>query len=187
MGKRDLPILNDKLVMGRFEGDAMMGSRLSKNGRIFILLSTIILILWGCAGPGKRLEPPRVSLANIGVKEIKAFESVFQIELRVFNTNDVAIEIKGIDCELELDDNHLARGVTKTSTKIPSYGTATIPVDVYSSVLDIVKSVLTLPNKEKLKYKIKGRVHLGGGLLVPSEIPFKSEGELSLQSIIEPK
>ncbi len=164
----------------------MMGCQLSKKGRIFILLSTLAIILWGCAAPGKRLERPQVSLANIGVKEIKAFETVFQVELRVFNTNDVSIEIKGIDCELELDDKHLARGVSKTSTKLPAYGTATIPVDVYSSVLDIVKSVLTLPGKEKLKYRIKGRVHLGGGVLVPSEIPFKSEGELSLKGITEP-
>ena len=163
-----------------------MGFPLSRKTRIFVLLSGMVLIFFGCAGPGKRLEPPRVKIANIQVKELKAFESVFQIELRVINPNDVAIDVKGIDCELEIDDKHLASGVSKTATNIPAFGTDTITVDVYSSVVDIVKSVIGLHGKEKLKYKIKGRVHLGGGLLVPSTIPFKSEGELSLQGITDP-
>jgi len=153
---------------------------------IFVLLSGMVLIFYGCAGPGKRLESPRVKIADIQVKELKAFESVFQIELRVINPNDVSIDIKGIDCELEIGDEHLASGVSKTATNIPAFGTDTITVDVYSSVVDIVKSVIGLQGKEKLKYKIKGRVHLGGGLSVSSAIPFKSEGELSFQGMKGP-
>jgi len=146
-----------------------------------------MLTLSVCAGPGKRLEPPRIKLANIKVQELKAFEAAFLIELRVFNTNDVPIEITGMDCELELNERHFASGVSSTKTEIPSYGTGTLPVVLYSSVLDIVKSVLGLPNKEKLKYKLTGKVRLGGGVLVPPVIPFKSDGELSLEGMIDTK
>jgi len=156
--------------------------RLRENVMVLIWVAVSVLPLAGCAGLGKTLEPPRVTLANIRVQEIKTFETVFQIELRVFNTNDVPIEIKGIDCELELNDRKFASGVSNVEKKIPSYGTDTVPIILYSSVLDMVKGVLNLQNKEKLRYKITGRVRLGGGPLVPTVVPFKSEGELSLPS-----
>ena len=162
----------------------MVGILISKRGLIWIWFSVGLLILSACAGPGKRLDPPRLSLANIQVKEVKGFETVLEIELRIFNTNDVPIEIKGIDCELELGGKHLASGVSDKMTKIPSYGTATVPVVVYSSVLDMVKSALGLPDKEKLEYRIKGRLRIGAGL-VPPVIPFDYRGELSLEGITE--
>ena len=67
--------------------------------------------------------------------------------------------------------------------EIPSYGTDTVPITLYSSVLDMVRGVLNLPGKEKLKYKVSGRVRLGGGPLVPSVVPFESEGEFSLEGL----
>ncbi len=150
---------------------------------VFVGLALSALSLAGCAGVGKTLEPPRVTLANIEVEEVKAFETVFQIELRVFNTNDIPIEIEGIDCELELNGRKFATGVSKVEKEIPSYGTDTVPITLYSSVLEMVRGFLNLPGKEKLQYKISGRVRLGGGPLVPSVAPFKSDGELSLEGL----
>ncbi|MBU0767807.1 MAG: hypothetical protein KJ687_01760, partial [Proteobacteria bacterium] len=74
-------------------------------------LIVILLILSGCAGWGKRLESPRITLANFNVQEIKIFESVFAIEMRVYNTNDIPLEIKGLNCDLELNGKRLATGV----------------------------------------------------------------------------
>ena len=147
---------------------------------LLIWLCLITLVAWGCAGVGKRLEPPRIKLTHIEVQEIKVFETVFQVELRAFNTNDVAIEIKGLDCEVELNDKHFASGVSNTKITVPPYDTATIPVTVYSSVLDLVQGLLGSGKKETMKYRLKGRIHLGGGVGVPSALPFESEGELSL-------
>ncbi len=67
------------------------------------LLSGLCLVLFffsGCAGFGKRLEPPRIALANIQVKEVKILESVFQIDLRIFNTNEVPLDVKGIEYKI---------------------------------------------------------------------------------------
>ena len=62
----------------------------------------LTLSLVGCAGVGKQLEPPRVSLAHIEVQEFTGFEAVFQIKLRVINTNDIDLTIKGIEAEMEI-------------------------------------------------------------------------------------
>ncbi|MBN1932632.1 MAG: LEA type 2 family protein [Desulfobacterales bacterium] len=148
---------------------------------IFIILPP--LLLNGCAGLGKRLEPPRITLANIQVQELKVFESIFQVEIRIFNTNDMPFEIKGIDCDLELNDRKFASGVANTKIKIPAFGTTTVPLVLYSSVLDVLKSLQGFKQKEDLKYKFSGKIHIVSGFLVPGIIPFRSDGQISLEGI----
>ena len=152
------------------------------------LLSCLSLLLMfsGCAGLGKRLEPPRITLANIKVQEVKVFESVFEIKIRLFNTNEVALEIKGIDCELELNGRRFATGISNAQMKIPPYETALVPVTVYSSVLDVVMGLQGLSKTEKIEYKITGSLRLGHGT-ISSVIPFTSRGELPLGGLSIPE
>ena len=148
----------------------------------FVFLSIVIMSLSGCAGFGTRLEPPRINIANIQVQEIKAFEAIFQIELRVINTNDIPLEIKGLNCDLELNGKRFASGVSNIEKKIPPFGTDILPITVYSSVLGMARGVLSLHGKEKLKYGLNGRLRLGGNsMMMPSAIPFKSSGEMTLK------
>ncbi len=79
-----------------------------------IAILAIGLLLAGCAGLGKPLEPPRVSLADIRVEDFTGFETVFQIQLRVINTNDVDLKVKGIEAELEINGQSFAAGVSNT-------------------------------------------------------------------------
>ncbi|HYA01575.1 MAG TPA: LEA type 2 family protein [Syntrophobacteria bacterium] len=148
------------------------------------LVSTLLcfLALMGCAGLGKRLESPHVSLADIQIQEIKTFEAVARVELRVLNTNDVSLEIEGIDCTVQLNNREFGTGVVNTKTTVPPRNTAVVPMTLYSSLIDVGRGILDSRNDRKLTYKIKGRLHLGGGMLLPRVLPFTSEGELFLGS-----
>ena len=168
--------------MGKADNDMI---QLRQTITLFSGLMVILLILSGCAGWGKRLESPRITLSNFNVQEIKIFESVFTIEMRVFNTNDTPMEIKGLNCDLELNGKRLATGVANVNTNIPSYETALIPMTLYSSVLDVVTVLRGLVKTEKIEYKLTGRLRLGKGTM-PSTIPFKSIGELPLQGFVVP-
>lgn len=157
--------------------------RINKNARVLIGLAITLLVLKGCAGFGKRLEPPRISLVHIQVQKVTLFETVFKIDLRVYNTNDVPLTIRGTDCQLKLQGKDFATGVSNERTTVPALETGVIPMMVYSSVLDVVKGLMTLPRDEKLEYTLTGRVHLEGGALIPSSLSFKSEGKLSLRDL----
>ncbi len=154
--------------------------RLTKAWTLILML----VVITGCAAPGKRLEPPRVSLVHIELQEAKLFESVFKVQLRVFNTNEVPLKIQGGDCILEVNGKRFARGVTDSDTEVPAYGAAIVPMTLYSSMVGMVRSILTLP-KEELGYKLAGRLRMGGGFMAPSTIPFSSEGKLSLEDLME--
>ena len=147
-----------------------------------------LVILQGCAGIGRQLESPDISLAKISIQEAKAFETTFELDLRVFNTNDVPLEIKGIDCELEINGNKWAKGVSATQTKVPAFGTELVRMVVYSSMLGMVSSMLdmirsTQSNQDapRLNYKISGRLNIRGDSTIPLRLPFKSQGELNLE------
>jgi len=135
----------------------------------------------GCAGLGKSLESPRINLSNVQFQESRALETVLQIELRVFNTNDIPIKVRGLDCELELNGKSFATGVSSVDKEIPAFGTTTVPVTLYSSVVDIFRGIVGLHKKEKLKFGVSGRLRLEGGFLMPTVIPFKAEEELALE------
>jgi LEA14-like dessication related protein len=149
--------------------------------RITVLI--LILLPVGCAGLGKTLDPPRINLANVQFQESKALETVLLIDLRVFNTNDVPIRVKGLDCDLELNGKSFATGVSNVDREIPAFGTTTVPVTVYSSVVDLFRGILSLQSKEKLKFSVSGRLRMEGGFLMPEVIPFKAEEELALEGL----
>jgi LEA14-like dessication related protein len=154
-------------------------------------LFLLVLCLSGCAGLGKKLEPPKITLANITVQEIKAFETVFGLQLRVFNTNDIPLVIKALDCDLEVNEHRLASGVTESKATIPAYGTGLVDVTVYASSVQIVNRLLQglrdsqAEGKTKsIDYDLSGHLHLGGSAL-PAKIPFSAKGSMALDRFFD--
>ena len=152
---------------------------ISKIKTVAILVA--IITIAGCAGVGKQLDPPRISLANIRVHEVSGLETVFQIQMRVFNTNDVDLRVKGIEAELEINGQPFATGVSNTPVEIPSFGTELVTVTVYSSVIRIFKSVYGLKESEELKYRLNGKLRVAGNNMLPTTLPFESEGQVTLK------
>ena len=141
----------------------------------------VFLALAGCAGVGKQLDPPRISLANIQVQEVTGLETAFQIQLRVFNANDVDLNVKGIKAELEINGQAFATGVSNTPVEIPSYGTELVTITVYSSVIKMFKSIYGLKDSEELKYRLNGKLRVSGNNMLPTTLPFESEGQVTLK------
>jgi LEA14-like dessication related protein len=154
-----------------------------RNALISGCLGLCILVFSSCSMPGKRVEPPQITLSSIKIQDINLFEAVLHIEVRVVNPQDASYEIKGIDCVLDLDQVKLASGVSNTPTRIPALDSAVIPLTVYSSVEDITKCLKELNGKDKINYNIKGKLHLAGGFLKPSLIAFNTDGQISLQGL----
>ena len=147
-----------------------------------IALTLSLLLTSGCAGLGQRLEAPRVSFANVKLQELKGLENVIHLELRVFNTNDVAFKIKAIDCDLSMNGQRLATGVSRIDQEILAYDTALIPLTLYSSVVDLFRGIFSLQDKEKVVFSLTGKLRVEGGW-TPSAIPFRAEKELSLEGV----
>jgi LEA14-like dessication related protein len=153
-------------------------------------LLVLLCLACGCAGLGKRLDEPRISLTQVRVKEIGLFESVVHITLRLMNPNDVSLEIEGADCELKLKGHSVAHGVTNQAVTVPALGSELVTVEAYTSMAGITRTVLsTLRQAEPerdVAYTLTGRLHLGGRTFL-STLPFRMEGALAAGDLLDPK
>jgi LEA14-like dessication related protein len=149
------------------------------------LLAVIFILgsLSGCAGVGKPLEAPRISLSNLQVQESTGLETVLLIQLRVLNPNEADLDIQGVDCELEINDRPFAYGISNTTIKVPAFDSEIVPVTVYSSVIDILKGLFGLQHRKELSYRLKGNVRLEGAGWIPSTLPFSSQGTFSFRDL----
>jgi LEA14-like dessication related protein len=152
----------------------------SNRAALTLITYVSIQLLAGCVGMGNHLEPPRITLAGIQPQEFTGLETVFRVQLRVFNTNDMDLDIKGIEADLEINGNSFATGVSRAETKIPAFESELVPVTVYSSVIGIFRSIQGLQNAEQLTYRLKGKLWLSGEHAISSSLPFDSEGRVTL-------
>ena len=151
-------------------------------------LSALTLMCSGCAGLGKPLNSPEVRLAGLSVENADLFETVLQLDLRIINANDIALEIQGIECNLEINEKSVASGVSGTAVNIPAFGSSKVTVTVYSSAFSIATTFIRFmqqemqntPGQFDISYRLKGRLHLETSALIPSTLPFKGSGSLRL-------
>jgi LEA14-like dessication related protein len=161
--------------------------------RCIAILTAVLLLLTlaGCAVPGGYAKKPRITLADIRMHDLKTMETAFLLELRILNPNASQLDVRGLECELKIDGNPFAAGVSGDRHIIPPYGSALVPVTVYASVLDMASSILSLARgtrsgaerPESLRYRLDGHIRLAGKNGSAGSVPFASEGELPLAGL----
>jgi len=152
-----------------------------------ILLFFLFAMLSGCAGLHGPVKEPEISLADMQLVEIKPFEAVVKISLRVMNPNDFALPIEGVRCDLKIDGKHFATGVGNEHTEIPAYGMGLVPVTVYASTFKMFSSALAMLQgmnngqgaSKPIHYEIIGTIRLAG---LGKSVPFHSKGEFALNA-----
>jgi LEA14-like dessication related protein len=140
----------------------------------------------GCAALGPGIEQPTISVTDLRLQESRGIETVFLLELRVLNPNDFSLDIRGLNCELKIDGNRFATGISDVRREVPAFGTAVIPVSVYTSMIDMIGSVIEiLQTRDRsgaaghpLHYELAGKIRLAG--MVNRTLPFHSRGEIDL-------
>lgn len=150
--------------------------------RILTLLSAITitaLCLCACA----TLESPRVSLSSLALEKTTGFETVLQAQLRVVNPNDRQLDIRGVDCALDVNGTEVAYGVSNASVSVPAMGSTTVPITIYSSAVGIARAFAGVPLRGEARYRLKGKVRLDNAGWLLSQLPFKSEGEVTLKDL----
>ena len=143
------------------------------SGLLFLLFFP--LLLSGCLStqslPWESREDLQIALSDIELQEIKALETIFLLKIRVVNPNDTAMEIRSLKCELKINGELFASGISDESQGVPPFGTISVPVVVYTSNFAIVGSVIEMLQKdvqqyggrpeEPLNYELNGQLHLG--------------------------
>lgn len=156
-----------------------------------LLIGAAIWAVAGCATMSG-IETPHIQLAGIRLQEMKGFESVFQIDLRVINPNNVALPIRGVELDLSLEGRNIAKGVASLQKEIAAYSSEIVPVTLYASMLgmlDIAQRIVRGLQQENLaetwNYAINGHMRLDDSGWI-GKIPFEAKGKIDLQELTAP-
>ncbi len=146
-------------------------------------LSFCLLILGtsliGCSGLFRTMEPPRINIVNVTPKDIKLFEQVFDLELRVQNPNEAALSINGLAFELEVNDRRFAMGVSNENVPVDGFSSRVIHVQAVTSFWGFLQQIAQLQRTEAplVTYRIRGAIYSGS----PSvKLPFDDSGEFRI-------
>jgi LEA14-like dessication related protein len=139
--------------------------------------------LAGCSGLFQTLEGPRINIANITAQEVKLFEQVFDLELRVQNPNDLSLEINGLAFELEVNGKRFATGVSNQNVTVDRFSSAVIHVEAITTFWGFLRQAAEYQQTRtpRVTYRIKGSIYSGSPSI---RLPFDDSGEFNIP--IEP-
>ena len=138
----------------------------------FALIFFGFVSLLGCAGIlHSEVEPPEVYLSDIAPVEIGLFEQRLRVELRILNPNNFALEVTGLDFQLDVNGIQFARGLSNEEITVPRLGESIVSVMTSTTVLDIVRQIENLSPHQEMSYEIRGRFHLGNAAV--GSVPFE--------------
>jgi LEA14-like dessication related protein len=136
----------------------------------------LLPLLASCALPGNTIEP-EVRLADIRMMESGGiFEQKVGVVLRIVNPNDFDISIDGARFRLDVNDQPFASGVSKDSITVPRLSDATLVGEASVGVLDVLRQVFAMSQREALSYRLTGT--LFSGMFTRSNLNFDRAGKL---------
>ncbi|MFU8856886.1 MAG: LEA type 2 family protein [Deferrisomatales bacterium] len=146
--------------------------------RSWQLLAALFLLLASCAGLTTRPEPPALVLTDLRLEGATLFSQRYLLDFQLQNPNDFALAIEGMACEILLNGQRFATGVTNQAVTVPAYATAAVQVEATSTLFGVFRQLTELERTQAqpFRYQLRGHVNLRGY----GRLPFDYEGEVSL-------
>ncbi|MEQ8860565.1 MAG: LEA type 2 family protein [Pseudomonadales bacterium] len=138
------------------------------------MLAAVALLggLGGCAS-----QPSvDVNLVGLAPMESTLLEQRLRLDFRLQNFGDRALEATGMEMTLNVNGQRLARGVDNGAFRVDRLSETRVSAVVSTSLFDVARQLLDLPNRESFSYELTGRVYLQGW---PRSMPFRRGGEIS--------
>ena len=149
-------------------------------GLIFYLL-LVIASSWfvGCSTMHQGMERPRINIADVTPREVKLFEQVFDLALRIQNPNDLPLAVNGLSFDLKLNDKRFATGVSNERFVIGRLSSAVIRVEALTTLWGFIQQVAEYQRTKapRVAYRLRGNLYVGS----PSvRLPFDDSGEIDI-------
>lgn len=138
-----------------------------------LLLVSIVYV--GCSSLTDLIKEPKVSLANLNIKDPTFEGATIVFGLLVENPNSVSLSIDNLVYDLELSGKALSSGELNEGASVPAKSSAVINVPIAFKYTDLFNSIAQLLKDQKSPYRLKGAAKIG-----PFKIPFDQSGELVL-------
>jgi len=148
------------------------------------ILLIICLLLSACAGITYHAESPQISVKNIQLVDAQLLEQSYELTLRVQNTNDFPLFIKGLSYKLHINGAEFAHGVSKQTLDMLPYEEQLLTVSLVSNTLGLIQQFKAL-NSKAVNFRLSGRVSHGtiANSVSLYNLPFEKTGTFDLSTV----
>jgi len=143
------------------------------------MLSSVALLLAGCASLLPRLVPPGLEVVGVSLAGSDLAHTQIAVQLHVTNPNARAISVQGIDCSLALAGTQFAQGRTDAPFVVPASGETDFQVTLNADLAAAMGVMLGQLGAKDVPYTVSGQAHLAEGLI--RNLPFRKDGRLALR------
>ena len=143
---------------------------------------SLFVLLASCAF-GPHFEAPKLDVVGLELLDSDFLHQRLKVRLNVQNPNNRELPVKGVSCDLEIEGERLASGVSDAEFTVPAFGQQEFEMTVDANMAVALLRLLGRKDSERneVSYRITGKVNLASGLL--RSIPFSEEGSLPLGNV----
>ena len=142
----------------------------------FIYCIVLLPAIAFCSCSTINAVPPEVNLMRVDVQDITLSHVNLLADLRVFNPNEKALTIQGVDYTLNLEGIKVFSGKSYLSQTIAAQEYGHLTLRLSSAYWDIVKLINKIPNKSDVAFSMKGSIGVGGSRFFAQRYSFDKKG-----------
>ena len=155
-----------------------MGSTNLRSRACGTLVALLAAALLGCASMLPKLEPPRLSVVAVTMVGGNLSQQQIQLTLHAVNPNQRAIDVTGIDCDVELSGKAFAHGTTEAGFRLPPQGETDFTFDVTANLNTALAALAGSLSHSTVDYRLYGQVRVKGSIV--RAINFDQSGRVRL-------
>jgi len=170
------------ILINLFFASLLLHCSMKKNNcALLLLLSGFIFSFISCAKP---LEPEYRGLESLQINKIGINESLVSANLKFYNPNTFALQMKHADVNILLNDKQAAHCIIDSTINIPKQDSFYVPVSFNISLGSIFNNALQFLLNGKAKINAEGFVKLKKSGIAFSVL-VHYEGYQSLDSLLQ--
>ena len=155
--------------------------------RLFIIM-IIPFLLFSCQNvlnllQQSQIKPPEVSVANTSITGLSFTELTLLFDLKIKNTNNLAIKLQGLDYRLLINDNAFLSGNQNQGIEIAAYADNIVSLPLTLKLVDMYKTITSLINQDTTAYQLDCGLTFDLPVLGATRIPISKKGSVPLPKI----
>lgn len=130
------------------------------------LAALAALGLGACASMTSEYDPPKVSIENFRSLPGEASGPRFEVDLRIQNPNEQALDISGIAYDIALQDVDLISGVSNEVPRVAGYSEEVVTLESGLNTIQLVRFLTGLGTGSRtldhLEYEVRVKIDFHG-------------------------
>jgi len=127
------------------------------------------------------IEPPEVSLVDLGFVDATLFESTLDVRVRIANDNPEPLILDGAVIKLDLDGRNFGKGTIADRIEIPRFSSVVQHLEMHLSHLAVATKIKGVVESKTVDYGISGKVYVVTPSGSVKRLPIDKRGTIDLR------